>query len=259
MSMAACSRKCPAIWTSMRFIPASCAGRGRARPASSRTRMSSGWQGTAAGAGRSIRPPARLVPASSSTPPAHGPTRWQGSRARARSGCHQSAGAHSSSPSTRHSRSRHGRQSSTFPRNSTSSPMPGGCWDRPPTRPRPHPAMRSPRRSTSRSPSTGSARPPTSTCAPSSANGPGCAASCPTRRRWSGTTTRWRVSSGLRPRVATGSRPRRRLARAAAALVTGASMPDDIAALGVTAATLSPVRLRNGRACKTTGQQTGAG
>jgi D-arginine dehydrogenase len=38
------------------------------------------------------------------------------------------------------------------------------------------------------------------------------------------------------------------LARAAAALATGASMPDDIASLGVDSATLSPVRLRSGRA-----------
>jgi D-arginine dehydrogenase len=38
------------------------------------------------------------------------------------------------------------------------------------------------------------------------------------------------------------------LARAAAALVTGGPMPDDVAALGVNSATLSPVRLRSGRA-----------
>lgn len=38
------------------------------------------------------------------------------------------------------------------------------------------------------------------------------------------------------------------LARAAAALITGASMPDDIASLGVGSATLSPARLRSGRA-----------
>ncbi|MCO6388753.1 FAD-binding oxidoreductase [Aliihoeflea sp. 40Bstr573] len=38
------------------------------------------------------------------------------------------------------------------------------------------------------------------------------------------------------------------LARAAAALITGASMPENIASLGVGSATLSPVRLRSGRA-----------
>ena len=38
------------------------------------------------------------------------------------------------------------------------------------------------------------------------------------------------------------------LARAAAALVTGGPMPNDVAALGVNRATLSPVRLRSGRA-----------